>query len=380
MHGVGKAVMYDFRTGREVLRILKHESATWTFSYEDVDVMGGDDLDIYETFETSRAQSVTFNETRFDVRQLEPVTGKRAVEQLNVPIVQLDEGFNIPDAPGPYTHTLAFATSAEDDTIRIRFGSDWEDMAPVPTNFSDAGNVAEDGTGATFALGDAIDIRITAVLTSGIESVATTVFTHTMVANGDLIVTVPETVLTTPTGMPAYDVNELEGFNIYIDVNAAGEALDNGATPVPAGTAYTLLDTGAAAIPDAVPTVSGQYTVSSGVITFAAADASKEALVDYIWRTSSTTPEATVVDILKNCLRNFVRCIWRVDFRAQDGSTKGMEVDIYKMKYTGDYTIELSRDAASTHSMEFKILDPERADKKLLSVKIVNLAEVTGCD
>lgn len=384
LHGVGKVLFTDFLTGREVLRITRHESASWVFSYDEVTVSGGDDLDIYDSFETGRAQSVTFVDTRFDVRQLEPVTGKRAVAELNVPIVELGEGATIPDPAGPYTVTLDFASVTDDDSVRIRFGQDWEDLAPVPTKFTDADNVEETNDGAgTFLNGEVIDIRITAVLKSGIESVATTAFTHTIVAtvSADLEVTAPKFVLDLPTGMPNYDVNELDGFNVYVDDGTAPEYLAN-ATPLIAEEAFTLPATpgAGAASPDTTPTVSGQYTVTSGVITFADADASKEVFVDYIWRTSSTIAECTVVDILKGCLRNYLHAIWRVNVRAQDGSVKGLEMDIFKLKYSGDYTLDFSRSDASTHSMEFTILDPERADGKLVSWKFFPLPADTGCN
>jgi len=384
LHGVGKVVFADLLTGREVLRITKQESAVWNFAMEEAEVSGGDDLDVFDIFETSRAQSVTFVDNVFDIRQFEVATGKRPVEMLNVAITEIGEGFNIPDSPGPYTASLIFAGTAEDETVRVRFNDDWEDFAPVPANFTDAGNVTEVNSGAgTFAVGDTIDIVLTAVLNSGIESVGTVSFAHTIVdaVSADLDILLPDFALDMISGMPTFDVNELAGFNVYITDDTNPEYLSN-ATPLTAGTTYTVVASpgAGAGSADATPTSTGQYTVSSGVITFAAVDASKGVLVDYIWRTSATSPDCTVVDILKNCLRGYLSAKWRVNVKASDGTIKGMEMDIFKLKYAGDYSFEMNRSDPSTHSMEFKILDPDRADKKLVSWKLFLMPPDTGCN
>jgi len=381
IHGVGQVILFDYLTGREILRITKQESATWNFTYEDTDVSGGDDLDPFDSFETGRAQSVTFVDNRFDVRQLEAATGKRVVATLNVPVTEMNEGFLVPDAPGPYTHTLAFAATAEAGTYRLRFNSTWEDFAPQPT--LPAANAVEVADPAgNFTLADSVAIRIVTILTSGIKSVCSATVTKVIVAAKAYIdVTLPANVLTTPTGMPNFDVNELAGFDVYVKVGAAAEYKSNAAVCL-AGSLYRLLASPGAGLgsPNVTPTLTGQFTVAAGVITFAAVDAGVEVLVDYVWRTSASVAECEVVDVLKNCLRSYMRAIWSVKFRASDGTMKGMEMDIFKLKYTGDYNLEMTRADATSHSMEFKILDPERADKKVVGWKIFPLPATAGCN
>ena len=191
----------------------------------------------------------------------------------------------------------------------------------------------------------------------------------------------PEFVLNTPSGMPGFDVTKLEGFNVYITEGANPEYLSN-AAPIAAGAAYTVEASPGAGVasPDAVPTQAGQFTASSGVLTFAAPDAGKGVFVDYIWRTSATSAECTVVDILSNCLRGLLKAIWRMDVHEEDGSRLGLEMDIFKMKYSGDYNLETTRTDPTTETMQFDILlDGNRADRKLLSYKLFPLPDDTSC-
>jgi len=384
--GVGAVTLYDLLSGEEVLRILKQESATWTFAVGSTDVFGGDSLDILDSFETDRAQSVTFNENRFDPRQLEVATGKKPTQALSQPFFEMNEDGTVPDSPGPYTKTLAFATACNEATVRIRFAADdatwWEDLAPVPQTWA-AGNIAEINSGAgIFPSGASIDVRITAVLTSGIESVATAQITHVIAAavNADLQVTLPDHVLTIPPPLPLFDVTTLQGFNIYVDDGVAPEYLSN-AAPIAAGGTHTIVATpgAGAGAPDLVPTATGQFTATAGVVTYAAADAGKGMLVDYVWTTSAVTAECTIADIYSNCRRGYLSALWRFNMKAPDGTIKGVQMEIYKMKYDGDYMLEFARTDAAKHAMAFKIFDPDRADKKVVGFKFTPLPAVAGC-
>ena len=375
IHGVGKVKFYDYLTGREVLTISKQESAQWTFTYDQTDVKGGEGLDAFDSFETGRAQSVTFVDNVFDVRQLEVATGKKPVYALSVPIVEFNEGYTIPAAPGPYTVSTAFHPTTIDTSVRVKFDN-LEDFAPVPPALTAITEI----TGATWTIGDAVDVRLTAVLASGIESCASAILTHTVVAaTAALQIVLPSNALTTPVGLPLMDVNELAGFNVYLDDGVAEYKCN--AAPLPAGSTYLLPATPGAGLssPDATPTKTGQYTVASGVITFSAADAAKLISIDYAWTTSASVAECTVVDILTNCLRGFLRGVWRVNFRSSDGSMRGLEMDIFKCKYTGDYTLDITRTDASKPSMKFDVMDPERADGKVVGWKIFPLPNVAAC-
>ena len=176
-----------------------------------------------------------------------------------------------------------------------------------------------------------------------------------------------------------YDV-EISGFNIYVDDGTAAEYKSN-ATPIAAGGTHTLLATpgAGAGSPDTTPTVTGQYTVSGGTITFASADAGVGFLTDYVWTTSASIAQAETVDVKTNCLRRWLKCIWKMKYNTNDGITMGLQAVIHRMKYTGDYTLDFNRSDASSHDLEFKIINPERPDRKIVSWTAVNLGATEIC-
>jgi hypothetical protein len=377
VHGVGKANFFDLNDGRNILRLKRQETASWTISFDEVDVSGGDDLDLFETFETARTQSVAFTNNELDMGMFEAATGARKYVHYSAPIVEYDEGLNVP-ATGPYTYALSMGLNSDDSTVRIRYNDSREDLAPVPQVWGTA-NLAEI-TGAGFTLGDTVDIRITAVLPSGIESCATAVASITIVAaTADIQVTVPTKVLDIPVVLPRYDV-EISGFNIYVDDGTAPEYKSN-ATPIAAGGTHVIVATpgAGAGAPDATPTTAGQYTVTAGVVTFASADANVGVLIDFVWTTSAIIPQAETVDILSNCLRRWMSCLWSMTTTTKDGKQYRLQAVIHKMKYTGDFMIDFNRADASSHDLEFKVIDPERADKKIISWTTVDLGNSVPC-
>jgi hypothetical protein len=379
-HGVGTAVCYDASTGREVLRITKQTQAAYTFAMEETKVYGGSGLDMIDSFETGRTITLEFTDAVFDLRQLEIATGKQTVSSLSQDIMCFQEGVNVPVAP--YQATLLFASTCREETVRVRFGDTWEDMAPQPAILTTS-NCVEAVTGVDiFTKADAVVVNITAVLTSGIESVKSPDFTVTIAAaKADIVVTLPDFALSSPAGMPLFDVNELAGFNVYYKNGVGAQMLSNGATPVVPGTVYTIV-TGAppaAGLPYATPTVTGQYTVTAGVITFAPADVDKGVMIDYVWVTSGAVAECDLVDLKSTCLRNYVTIIWTNQFKTRTGLMQGFQMEIFLAKYTGDYAISNSRADAATFPLKFDILNPERADNTIVKTKIFPLPANVNC-
>lgn len=378
MHGIGRVKFYNLTTGVEELSIVRAETASWTFSYEEKEVAGGDALDIYELFETGRSQSIKFVDTEFDVQQLQVATGKKATQSLSVPIFEVDEGFTIP-ASGPYTYATNYATAAVVNTTRVQFDDTWNDFAPVPYTWA-ASNVAENTATATFLKAATIKTRIVSVTPEGIESVATAQVSHVMTGAYGLTVTMPDFCLAVPAGEVGQDAN-IVGFNVYVDDGVAAEYKSN-ATPLDRNEVYDLVATpgAGAGAPDTAVASTGQFTVAAGVITFHSDDAGKRAKTDYYRTSSASVAEVTVVDVLTTCLRGFLKAIWSINFRAMDNSLKRLEFNIFKCKYSGDYVLDANRADAAKHTMEFKILDPIRSDKKIVTYKILPLAEDPGCN
>lgn len=108
----------------------------------------------------------------------------------------------------------------------------------------------------------------------------------------------------------------------------------------------------------------GEYKVGAGgVITFSDADKGKEVLIDYQY----TVSDADVNHVLTTSLPRPVRIIHVARFQMADGTEGGIQTEIYKAKAQGTFNIDFARATASTHTLELKLLDPGRADKKAIS-------------
>ena len=108
----------------------------------------------------------------------------------------------------------------------------------------------------------------------------------------------------------------------------------------------------------------GEYKVGDGgVITFSAADKGKEVLIDYQY----TVSDADVNHVLTTSLPKPVRIIHVARFQMADGTEGGIQTEIYKAKAQGTFNIDFARATASTHNLELKLLDPGRADKRMIS-------------
>jgi len=114
---------------------------------------------------------------------------------------------------------------------------------------------------------------------------------------------------------------------------------------------------------EGVPTA-GEYKVDAGgVITFSDADKGKEVLIDYQY----TVSDADVNHVLTTSLPRPVRIIHVARFQMADGTEGGIQTEIYKARAQGTFNIDFARATASTHNLELKLLDPGRADKRMIS-------------
>lgn len=108
----------------------------------------------------------------------------------------------------------------------------------------------------------------------------------------------------------------------------------------------------------------GEYKVDAdGVITFSEDNKGKEVLIDYQY----TVNDADVNHVLTTSLPRPVRIIHVARFQMADGTEGGIQTEIYKAKAQGTFNIDFARATASTHNLELKLLDPGRADKRMIS-------------
>ena len=109
---------------------------------------------------------------------------------------------------------------------------------------------------------------------------------------------------------------------------------------------------------------SGKYSYTSGVLTFAAADAAKDIIIDYTYTVSS----GDLIAVLTNGSVPVVKIALVNSWENQEGVTQAETITVHKAKADGSLEHSEKRGAASTHTLNFKLLDPERADKQLYSI------------
>lgn len=76
-----------------------------------------------------------------------------------------------------------------------------------------------------------------------------------------------------------------------------------------------------------------------------------------------------VVDILSDEVPFPVHVIHHGSFMQKDGTFAGIETELYSCVANGNFTIDAARATASTSQVALKVVDPERADGKLGTIK-----------
>ncbi|OKP93665.1 hypothetical protein [Paenibacillus sp. P32E] len=76
-----------------------------------------------------------------------------------------------------------------------------------------------------------------------------------------------------------------------------------------------------------------------------------------------------VVDILVDEVPFPVHIIHHGSFLQKDGTFQGIETELYQCRAKGTFSIDAARATASTSQITLQVLDPERADRKLGSIK-----------
>jgi hypothetical protein len=122
-----------------------------------------------------------------------------------------------------------------------------------------------------------------------------------------------------------------------------------------------------------------EYTVDgdTGEITFNSAMENIDVYVNY--------KRNEVVDVLDISTRDFPLTVSVVHdglFEQKDGSLQGYQIELYACRVKSNFTLDAARQQASTHSVTLTVIDPERVDNKLGTIKryeVVNPNTVDVC-
>lgn len=79
-----------------------------------------------------------------------------------------------------------------------------------------------------------------------------------------------------------------------------------------------------------------------------------------------------VVDILDITTKDMpltVHVVHDGQFEQKDGTIQGYQTELYQCRVKSNFTLDAQRQQASTHSVTLTVIDPERFDGKLGSIK-----------
>jgi len=107
-----------------------------------------------------------------------------------------------------------------------------------------------------------------------------------------------------------------------------------------------------------------QYVVDGGKLKFNSAMKDVEIYVNY-----KRNEVVDVLDITTKDMPLTVHVVHDGQFEQKDGTIQGYQTELYQCRVKSNFTIDAQRQQAATHSVTLSVIDPERFDGKLGSIK-----------
>ncbi|MFF2909121.1 hypothetical protein [Paenibacillus sp. NPDC057934] len=123
-----------------------------------------------------------------------------------------------------------------------------------------------------------------------------------------------------------------------------------------------------------VPTES-QYTVTGGKLSFNSALKDVDIYVNY-----KRNEVVDILDITSKDMPLTVHVVHDGQFEQKDGTIQGYQTELYQCRVKSNFTLDAQRQQASTHSVTLTVIDPERTDGKLGSIKRYEVGSITAED
>lgn len=112
------------------------------------------------------------------------------------------------------------------------------------------------------------------------------------------------------------------------------------------------------------------FDPSTGTVSTDPSYAGQEIVINY-----QRTETVDVADLITDEVPFPVHVIHHGSFLQKDGTYQGVETELYMCRANGTFSIDAQRATASSSAVSLKILDPERPDRKLGSIKRYSAAK-----
>ena len=91
--------------------------------------------------------------------------------------------------------------------------------------------------------------------------------------------------------------------------------------------------------------------------------------VDMVLNYQKRAADVAVYDIMAKDIPFPVSIVHQGTFVQKDGTEQGIQTELYACMASGTFTMDMQQNAASSHEVALKVIDPERADGKLGDMK-----------
>lgn len=118
-----------------------------------------------------------------------------------------------------------------------------------------------------------------------------------------------------------------------------------------------------------------QYTVTGGKLKFNSAMKDVNIFVNY-----KRNEVVDVLDITTKDAPLTVHVVHDGQFEQKDGTIQGYQIELFQCRVKSNFTLDAQRQQASTHAVTLTVIDPERPDGKLGTIKRYEIANTSLID
>lgn len=366
--GVGSLLAKRLKTDRtgqstgiyEVVTLGTLQNLKIDLNVELEDIFGGDGLFAIDTLVKSKSIEVTATDAKLDLAQLQLMLGSGVNEGVEDYVWVLNEQ-KIPSSSGviSLTYGNTVFNNGEDLQVRLKDNNTlFTEVKSLPVGKS---QFYVDKTSSTTAYttfrSKTGGVNLSATLPvggiSGITGFSFDVDAESISFTGTSTTTATKTFTFTFTKGSS---SQTEDIDVSVDSGDTASVL-----------AQKLADAITASVSKIV---SNEYdvTVRGGVAVKVHSDygsgEGQEFLINY-----KRISKVDVFNIIAEDVPFPVRVVHHGSFLQKDGTWEGIETELYQCRAKGTFSIDATRNTASSQQVMLQVLDPERADGKLGTIK-----------
>lgn len=355
--GVGKlmARRIDPATGNpEVITCGTLQDLKITYNTDIGDIFGGDGLFAIDQMANGKSIEVTATDAKFDLDAVRLMMGSEITEKTNSYIWKLEEKKTIGQVNGTLEETvIEFAVTASggvttvSDTVTVSDGTNTFAVSisagATPVDIAKAVALAVDGDADLNARYSGDTVTISTVATGVAANLVVSYASGTPEIN-DTTTRVDGTGVAIASAVTTDEIPYIHGAEFQVRLVDENKVL----TQVSSS-----------------PTMY-QYTANevTGVLTFNGALNGKAVSINY-----KISHEVDLVDLLTDEVPFPVSVIHHGSFKQKNGKFGGIETELYACIANGQFSYDGTRAQASSSSISLKIIDPERPDGKIGTIK-----------